>query len=117
MKLKASEILSDFEATSVLGNFSGPDITITGIAPIEQCGKGDLVFLEKAELIEQVIDAQPSAVVTTSELIDKLCELKNSAVFTSNNVRLAQALIRQKYVDRDLFETGWPKVHPSAVIH
>ena len=36
---------------------------------------------------------------------------------TAKNVRLAQACILERYFDRDVRNEGWPRVHPSAVVH
>jgi UDP-3-O-[3-hydroxymyristoyl] glucosamine N-acyltransferase len=117
MEIHAAQILSDFKPHGILDAMTGSDTLITGIAPIEKCGPGDLVFVEKAELVQAARLAKPSAVVTTSELLEHLTDMSECAVFTSSNVRLAQALLRQAYVDRDLYQTEWPRIHPAAIIH
>jgi UDP-3-O-[3-hydroxymyristoyl] glucosamine N-acyltransferase len=117
MKIQASKILADFKQQKILDSMNGADVVITGIAPAEHCGSGDMVFVEKDELVESVITAKPAAVVTTTELAESFNNLTESAVFISPNVRLAQALLRQAYVDRDLYNTEWPQIHPTAVIH
>ena len=117
MEIHASQILSDFKSRSILQALQGSDTLITGIAPVESCGPGDLVFVEKPELIETVKAAKPSAIVTPVELVEQFGDMANCAVLTSSNVRLAQALLRQAYVDRDLYHTEWPRIHPAAVIH
>ncbi len=117
MEINAAQILSDFKPRGLLDGMTGSDTLITGIAPIENCGSGDLVFVEKAELVDAAISAKPSAVVTTPELLERFTAMPDCAVFTSSNVRLAQALLRQAYVDRDLYHTEWPRIHPAAVIH
>ena len=117
MQIQASQILADFKHRNILGSMTGADSLITDIAPVERCGPGDMVFVEKAELVETVIAAKPAAVVTTTELAELFNNLTETAVLTSNNVRLAQALLRQAYVDRDLYSTEWSQIHPAAVIH
>lgn len=117
MKIQASKILADFKQHSIMDTMSGADVIITGIAPAERCGSGDMVFVEKEELVDSVIAANPAAVVTTTELAEQFGDLPDMAVFISSNVRLAQALLRQAYVDRDLYNMEWPQIHPSAVIH
>ena len=117
MKIQASQILADFKQRNILESMTGADSLITGIAPVERCGQGDMVFVEKAELVETVIAAKPAAVVTSAELAELFNDLAETAVMTSPNVRLAQALLRQAYVDRDLYDTEWPQTHPAAVIH
>ncbi len=117
MKIKASQILVDFKQRNILDSMTGADVLITGIAPVERCGPGDMVFVEKAELVDTVMAAKPAAIVTTKELAELLKDLGESIVFISSNVRLAQALLRQAYMDRDLYNTEWPQIHPAAVIH
>lgn len=117
MEIYAAQILSDFKRRGILNALTGSDVLITGIAPVESCGPGDLVFVEKPEFIQVVKSARPSAVVTSSELLEHFSDMSNCAVFASPNVRLAQALLRQAYVDRDLYEHEWPRIHPAAVIH
>lgn len=117
MEIHAAQILSDFKPRGILDAMTGSDTLITGIAPIEKCGPGDLVFIEKVEFVQAARSAKPSAVVTTSELLEHFTDMSECAVFTSSNVRLAQALLRQAYVDRDLYQTEWPRIHPAAIIH
>lgn len=117
MQIHAGQILSDFKQRGVLDNMIGADTLITGIAPVESCGPGDLVFVEKPELIEAVKVAKPSAIVTNAVLIEQFSDMTDCAVFASSNVRLAQALLRQAYADRDLYDIEWPRIHPTAVIH
>ena len=117
MKIQASQILAEFKQYNILDTMSGADVIITGIAPAERCGIGDMVFVEKEALVDAVITANPAAVVTSTELAAHFNEMSNTAVIISPNVRLAQALLRQAYVDRDLYNTEWPRIHPAAVIH
>lgn len=117
MKIQASQVLAEFKQRNILDSMTGADSLITGIAPVEHCGPGDMVFVEKDELVEMVITSKPAAVVTTTELAGSFEEMADTAVLTSSNVRLAQALLRQAYVDRDLYNTEWPQIHPAAVIH
>ncbi len=117
MERHASQILSDFKSRNILDGMTGADTLITGIAPVESCGPGDLVFVEKPELIETVKAAKPSAIVTRTELVEQFANMTDCAVLASSNVRLAQALLRQAYVDRDLHHTEWPRIHPAAIIH
>lgn len=117
MKIQTSQILADFKQGNILDTMTGADVLITGIAPIDRCGPGDMVFVEKAGLVETVIAAKPAAVVTDTELAKQFENSTSIAVFVSSNVRLAQALLRQAYVDRDLYNTEWQQIHPAAVIH
>jgi UDP-3-O-[3-hydroxymyristoyl] glucosamine N-acyltransferase len=117
MKIQASQLFAEFEQRKILDSMTGADALITDIAPTERCGPGDMVFVEKFELVDTVIAAKPAAIVTTKELAELFIDLAESTVFISSNVRLAQALLRQAYMDRDLYSTEWPRIHPTAVIH
>ena len=58
---------------------------------------------------------KPSAIITNEKLADQFADLTDTAVLVSSNAKLAQALLRQAYVDRDFRDNGWPQVHESAV--
>lgn len=117
MEISAAKIFAAFKPRGVLDAMTGSDTVIHNIAPVESCAPGDLVFVEKSELVDAAKAAKPAAIVTTHELLDHFSDLQDCAVFTSPNVRLAQALLRQTYVDRNLYATEWPRIHPAAVIH
>jgi UDP-3-O-[3-hydroxymyristoyl] glucosamine N-acyltransferase len=42
---------------------------------------------------------------------------QKKAILVAPNVRMAMAYIRQKYVDRDIYDSEWGRIHASAVIH
>ncbi len=117
MRKEASEILSDFKNRNVIESMVGPDTIVRGIAGIEDCGPGDLVFVDNKEFVDQTVKAAPAAIVTTPQLAEQFSGLDDTAVLISNNVRLAQAFLRQAYGDRNLYDTEWPRVHPRAIIH
>ena len=109
-----AQLLDEFEAAGLLVDRAGPDASIERVAPADTCGPGDLVFADAPAYLEAIIQRKPAAVVATPELAARLPGL---AVVTAKNVRLAQACILQRYFDRDLRDEGWPRIHPSAVIH
>lgn len=116
MDLLASELLSEFQKTGVLLDRQGPDNRIWGIAPLENFDSKSLVFIEKACYLDVLHKANPAAVVTSPEIAAGLESLP-FALLTAPNPRLAQALIRQRYGDRDPRDSEWPRIHPSAVVH
>ena len=117
MNIKASQIFENFHARGILERLSGPDADITSIAPVENCDSGSLIFVDSTEFVEQAIKSGPAAIVTSEKLVENLSPLTSSAILTSKNVRLAQALIRQRYADYDQRDIEWPAIHPSATIH
>ena len=117
MNLLASELLEQFGERRLIAERRGPDAHLVRIAPIDECGPGDLVFIDHAKYLGRVREAQPAGVVTTVELADELADLTGLAVLVSPNVRLLMALLKQAHADRDVRATEWPRIHPSAVIH
>jgi len=117
MQRMVSEIFRDWNRQGLLEEHLGPDALISGIAMVESCNPGDLVFVDKAAFILIANERRPSCIVTTAQLAGQLIGPETLAVLTTPNVGLAQAQMRQRYVDRNLRHTEWPQVHPSAVIH
>jgi len=117
MNIKASQIFETFHARGILEQLTGPDADITSIAPVENCDSDSLIFVDSTEFVEQAIKSSPAAIVTSEKLVENLSPLTSSAILTSKNVRLAQALIRQSYADYDHRDIEWPVIHPSATIH
>jgi UDP-3-O-[3-hydroxymyristoyl] glucosamine N-acyltransferase len=95
----------------------GPDSEVTGIAPVQTCGAGDLVFVDKPAFQADAQARGPACVVTSGKLAGAFAGQENTAVLVAENVGLAQALLRQGLSDRDLRPGHWPDIHPSAVIH
>ena len=117
MNVKASQIFETFHARGILEALTGPDTDITGIAPVENSAPGSLIFVDSPGFVEQAVKSIPAAIVTHAKLAEHFSSLTSTAILTSKNTRLAQALIRQAYADYDHRDTGWPAIHPSATIH
>ena len=121
-EVTVAEIANEFQAKGVLSGFTGDAATIIrGISAIETCKMGDLVFMDKKEYLPVIQERRPSAVVVSAglkeSLKDAFSNLQNVAVFTSGNVSLAHALLKRRYADRDLANSGWSGIHASAVVH
>ena len=119
MNLRTSEILADWQEEGLLLEHRGPDARVQGIAPVEEYSDTDLIFVDQAALVEQVRNNPPACVVTTAKLAHVLAHVpgEGPALLIAPNVKLAQALLRQKYTDRDLHGEEWQGVHPAAVVH
>ncbi|HMY68676.1 MAG TPA: UDP-3-O-(3-hydroxymyristoyl)glucosamine N-acyltransferase [Leptospiraceae bacterium] len=116
MNIHTEEILKKFQPQGLLESVQGK-AEIQNIAPVETGHSGDLVFLDKKEFLEFVIQNRPSAVVTSAEFADKVKDSAD-AVFISKNVGLAHAKIKTEYADRNWRDIEeWGRIHPSAVIH
>lgn len=116
MDILSSEIYRDFKQTGLVIAHSGTETRVTGIVPAESAGQGDLVFVEHEKYLPAVVDSDVAAIVTTQAIAEKI-ELDNAAILVAPNVRMAMAYIRQKYVDRDIYDSEWGRIHASAVIH
>lgn len=117
MDIRSSELFEQFKDAGLIVEHRGGDARISGIAPMETCGPGDLVFVDNPRFLEAALANGAAAVVTTAELAETLRDETGVCVLISPNVRLAMAYVRQRYDDRDLYHTEWPRLHPSAVIH
>lgn len=116
MDTQASLIFDVFSATGLLTAMEGEDVSLSGIASVEQCGPGDLVFVADEDAVETILGRQPSAVITSPALQEMLAAKPDLTVMVAPNLKLAHAMIRQRYVDRDVLDSEWPAIHPSAVI-
>ncbi|NNL07513.1 MAG: UDP-3-O-(3-hydroxymyristoyl)glucosamine N-acyltransferase [Gammaproteobacteria bacterium] len=117
MKWKASQVFESFQARGIIDEMIGPDTDISRFDPIEDCTSSSLVFVDDAGFVEQAIASTPAAIVTTAKLVEHFSGLSSTAILSSKNVRLAQAFIRQAYADHDHRDSGWPAIHPAAIIH
>ncbi|BBA36515.1 UDP-3-O-3-hydroxymyristoyl glucosamine N-acyltransferase [Methylocaldum marinum] len=116
MNLLASEVFERFRHQGLIVDHRGPDMVIHRLAPIDDCAPGDLVFVDHMKYLPQVHESKPAAVVTTEAVAAELNDAGVSLLIAPN-VRLAIALLKQTYGDRDVRNVEWPRVHPSAVIH
>jgi UDP-3-O-[3-hydroxymyristoyl] glucosamine N-acyltransferase len=112
----SSEIYQDFKEQGFIIAHLGVDTRVNDIVPVEASAPGMLVFVEHVKYLPAVLEADVAAIVTTAELAETI-ELKNAAILVAPNVRLAMAYIRQKYADRNVYDSEWGRVHATAVIH
>jgi UDP-3-O-[3-hydroxymyristoyl] glucosamine N-acyltransferase len=117
MNLKTPDIFSRFHEQGILVRHLGPDREIARFAPIDDCTSGDLVFVDHPKYLPKIRDQRPSAVITTEAIAAELTDAPELAILTTGNVRLANALIKQAYDDRDYRRDDGPRIHPSAVVH
>ncbi|MDI9384288.1 MAG: UDP-3-O-(3-hydroxymyristoyl)glucosamine N-acyltransferase [Verrucomicrobiota bacterium] len=112
-----SDIFEYFKDTDLIDSQFGGNPTITGIQSVELCGPGQLVFVDRENYINTVNEQKPAAVVTTQALADRLAENRNLGILITPNVKLAQALVKTRFGDRDFDEEQWDRIHPSATVH
>lgn len=114
---RLSAIKSTLDAHDLVTAHHGGDPLVSAVQAVEYCGSGDLVFADNERYVETIRDKQPAAVVASARVAALLTADDNVAVLESTNVRLAHALVKQCYAEREFPEEQWPRVHPSAVIH
>lgn len=92
---------------------------VTGIAAVQDCGPGDLVFADKPTLLPFVLERKPAVVIAARALREALTAASPATVvLIVGPVALAHAFIKQRYAARDFSAAGWDgPVHPSAVVH
>jgi UDP-3-O-[3-hydroxymyristoyl] glucosamine N-acyltransferase len=90
---------------------------VTGVASVEACRPGDLVFVDDARHLAALAERRPAAVICSPKLRAAATALADVAIVTAPNVRLAHAMIKQRHGSRDFVASGWQGVHPSAVLH
>jgi UDP-3-O-[3-hydroxymyristoyl] glucosamine N-acyltransferase len=117
MNLKASQIFETFHARGILDEMKGPDTLIKRFDPVETADTASLVFVDSPDFVDAARQKAPAAIVTSTRLVEHFAALQSSAILACRNVRLANALIRQAYDDHDHRDTGWQRIHPSAIIH
>jgi UDP-3-O-[3-hydroxymyristoyl] glucosamine N-acyltransferase len=114
--ISASQVLDDFKPQGLITEQQGPDNTFSTIQPVETCGTTDLVFANSENYLEEILNRKPAITVTDNTCAERLTKA-GLCVLISSNVKLAQALLRQKYTDIDFYDSEWGQRHESAVIH
>lgn len=118
VKTTIQAIAAEFQPAGLITEVIGDArVTIERIAPIEACGPGDLVFVDKPEHTALVRTRKPAAVVTKAALKDHLDGVEKLVILLTPHVPLAHALLKQRFGDRDHARSGWSGVHPSAIVH
>ena len=116
-KVRLSDICSTVLNTELSLEHIGENPFINNIAAVENCQQGDLTFATTQEYLDEALSKKPAAVVVPPKLLEAAQAVNNLGVLVTNNVKLAHALIKQAYADRDYIDEQWQKIHPSAVIH
>ena len=115
MRVRLSDLKQQLGA--IITGHSGGDPELHRVAAAEQCGPGDIVFLENRGFIERALPQQPSAIVIPEKELAHIDTDAGLGVLTAANVRLAHALAKQLYGARDYRDDQWDRIHPSAVVH
>lgn len=92
------------------------DATVTGIAPVEEAGPGDLTFVTSRAYAKALARARPAAVLTPAGLLQGGSEA-TSLIRVSDPHLALRSLLPLFYPDANGDGgSGWPGVHPTAVV-
>jgi UDP-3-O-[3-hydroxymyristoyl] glucosamine N-acyltransferase len=116
MSIRASRLFEEFRRSGLLQEMAGDDAVIEGVSAAEQCSSRDLVFVDRESFVRPALDGGAAAVITDPGLAAAFAGAPRMAVMTAPNVKLARALVTQRFFDRDLRPKGTPRIDPSAVI-
>ena len=117
MNVLASKLIERFSSEGLIVERQGPDALFVRLSPIEECRPGDLVFVDHVKYLDRVREQKPAGIVTSKGVAESLQDLEDLAVLIAPNVRLAMAILKQTYADRNVRDSEWPRIHLSAVIH
>ena len=83
MNITLAQLVADFAALGLaLESTSESQRTISGIAPVEASGPGDLVFMDKRDYLPAIEQRRPAAVICPPRLKGLLAGLTENAVLT-----------------------------------
>ncbi len=118
LKVTVADIVAEFQPLGVITGVQGDAaVRLSGISSVEQCGPGDLVFMDKKDYLTLLASKRPAAVVTSPKFADLAKEIQGLTILLAPNVALAHALLKKRYGARDFTRSGWSGVHESAVVH
>jgi UDP-3-O-[3-hydroxymyristoyl] glucosamine N-acyltransferase len=104
--MKLSEIASRLEARLENGS---PDIQITGVAGIEEAGKGQITFVANPKYAAAARRTSASAIIVAEDF-----PAVSTAMLRSKNPYLAFARAIEFFYEPPRYKSG---VHPTAVVH
>jgi len=117
MPIPASTLFDEFRRTGLLLEMSGDtQVVLERVSAAEQASSGDLVFVDRETFVKPTLDGGAAAVITDPGLAAAFADAPGMAVMTTPNVKLARALVTQRFFDRDLRPAGTPRIDSSAVI-
>lgn len=117
MTATSADVFGAFSTSGLLREVIGPERSFDRVVAIEDSAPGALVFMDKADHAELVRERRPSIVVTAANCKDVLAGLEETTVLIAANVKLAHALLKQRFGGRCYESAGWGRVDPSAVVH
>ena len=56
MSIQASTLFDEFRQSGLLQEMTGDDVVIEQVSAVQQCGAGDLVFVDREAFVQPAID-------------------------------------------------------------
>jgi len=112
MAFSVKELLVGF-AELIVTSSNTTTAEFTPIDCVKDSTAPSLIFVDDES---QMPTTAPAVMITRKDIADNLHD-QAYCVIGVNNVRLAQAKIKQAYQDYDSRDSGWGEMHESAVIH
>ena len=91
-------------------------ISFKTIDSVEDFDQHSLIFVSDTKSIDLSRSPKLAVLVTSTKIAESIND-DSLCVITVDDVRLAQALIKQHYFDYDASDSEWDSIHPSSVIH
>ena len=111
MKFTSKELLDQFGELILKHHGSSADFTHT--ADPKHATTESLVFVGKG----QSLPAHAAVIVASEEVFDQCVQSCQSFIVAVADVRMAMALLKQRFQDYDSLDSEWSAIHESAVIH
>lgn len=93
-------------------------LIINRIASFETGTQGTMVFAPNKNAFEKSLKNDVSLIVIPEKLaISADLDLTHRAVITSSNIGVSHARLKQRYGDHKYFQSGFPNIHFSAIVH
>ena len=115
MRHTTTDLQKQFAAQIV--SIKGPHSEFSELAGFEDVNKDAMVFIQSAEQFHEFGEIQPSVVVTAESVAQEIGSEFSGTIVCVKDIRLAQALFKQKFFDYLAQDDEWPDIHPNAIIH
>lgn len=111
MKFTSNELLDHF--SHLILKHCGAAVDFTHTSDPKNANTNSLVFVGK----NQSLPEQAAVIITDLDVFDKHAESSPAFMVAVSDVRMAMALMKQRFQDYDSSDSEWPAIHDTAVIH
>ncbi len=112
MSYSASDLSCRFDAL-IDQQHNAENVSFERIDCVKECDEKSLVFVDSVEQLPKV----KTAVIVTNKQVAESILPSDDCVLIANNVRLAQAKIKQAIQEYDCCDVEWGDIHPTATVH